>query len=212
LVWLFILKDPGFRLTRWRLKLEEYQYTIQYKPGSSNTNADCLSRIHRVVTRSQQTTESTEHTQESENHETPPENSQTTSETPSELSVQSEHSDSQETNEYQSFLLADPNLKKTTPNISELQENLFDEELQASLVICVLADFKMTQGIELKMGRKFGYTAQLRRPNKALTEVASLETENISIFYLITKEHYWQKPTYQNIFQSLINLKKACEE
>jgi len=28
LVWLFNLKDPGSRLTRRRLKLEEYQYTI----------------------------------------------------------------------------------------------------------------------------------------------------------------------------------------
>jgi len=32
LIWLFNLKDPGSRLTRWRLKLEEYPYTIQYKP------------------------------------------------------------------------------------------------------------------------------------------------------------------------------------
>jgi len=29
LIWLFILKDTGSRLTRWRLKLEDYQYTIQ---------------------------------------------------------------------------------------------------------------------------------------------------------------------------------------
>lgn len=45
LTWLFSVKDPGSRLLRWRLKLEEYQYTIQYKPGKINCNADALSRI-----------------------------------------------------------------------------------------------------------------------------------------------------------------------
>jgi transposase InsO family protein len=31
---------------RWRLKLEEYEYEVVYKKGSSNTYADALSRIH----------------------------------------------------------------------------------------------------------------------------------------------------------------------
>lgn len=45
LTWLLSVKDPGSRLLRWRLKLEEYEYTIQYKPGKINSNADALSRI-----------------------------------------------------------------------------------------------------------------------------------------------------------------------
>lgn len=52
LTWLFNIKDPGSRLTRWRLKLEKYEYEIHYKPGSSNTNADALSRVGVVSTRS----------------------------------------------------------------------------------------------------------------------------------------------------------------
>ena len=31
---------------RWQLKLEECEYEVKYKKGSSNTNADALSRIH----------------------------------------------------------------------------------------------------------------------------------------------------------------------
>ena len=42
--WLFNCKDPGSRLVRWRLKLEEFDYEIQYKKGKTNTNADALSR------------------------------------------------------------------------------------------------------------------------------------------------------------------------
>ncbi|CAF4949137.1 unnamed protein product [Pieris macdunnoughi] len=42
--WLFNCKDPGSRLIRWRLKLEEFEYDIKYKKGKINSNADALSR------------------------------------------------------------------------------------------------------------------------------------------------------------------------
>lgn len=45
LTWIMSLKDPNSKLTRWRLKLEEYDYTIVYKKGKYNTNADALSRV-----------------------------------------------------------------------------------------------------------------------------------------------------------------------
>lgn len=44
LTWLFNAKDPGGRLVRWRLKLEEYDYEIVFKPGRINCNVDALSR------------------------------------------------------------------------------------------------------------------------------------------------------------------------
>lgn len=44
LTWLFNLKDPSSRLMRWRIKLEEYDYTIEYVQGTSNLVADALSR------------------------------------------------------------------------------------------------------------------------------------------------------------------------
>ena len=46
LTWVFNVKDPSSRLLRWRLKLEEYDYEVVYKPGARNTNADALSRIN----------------------------------------------------------------------------------------------------------------------------------------------------------------------
>lgn len=51
LQWAFKVKDATSRITRWRLKLEEYEYTIVYKAGKNNTNADALSRIpyHEMV-------------------------------------------------------------------------------------------------------------------------------------------------------------------
>ncbi|KAL6427141.1 hypothetical protein ACFW04_008643 [Cataglyphis niger] len=44
LVWLHSIKDPSSRLWKWRRKLAEYEYEIQYKKGSLNNNADALSR------------------------------------------------------------------------------------------------------------------------------------------------------------------------
>lgn len=45
LQWVVNLKDPSSRLTRWRLKLSEYDYRVDYLQGKCNTNADALSRI-----------------------------------------------------------------------------------------------------------------------------------------------------------------------
>lgn len=49
LLWIMNIKDPGSRLLRWRIKLEEYDYEIIYKKGALNTNADALSRISGIV-------------------------------------------------------------------------------------------------------------------------------------------------------------------
>ena len=45
LTWVFSVKDPSSRFLRWRLKLEEYNYQVIYKPGVRNNNADALRRI-----------------------------------------------------------------------------------------------------------------------------------------------------------------------
>ena len=43
LVW-FKTADLNIRIQKWRFKLSEYDYTIVYKPGKLNSNADALSR------------------------------------------------------------------------------------------------------------------------------------------------------------------------
>ena len=50
LSWMFSVKDPSLRLLRWRFLLEEFNYTIEYKAGKRNVNADALSRNPVVLT------------------------------------------------------------------------------------------------------------------------------------------------------------------
>ena len=45
LIYLFSLKESSARLTKFRLLLEEYNFTIEYTPGKENSVADALSRI-----------------------------------------------------------------------------------------------------------------------------------------------------------------------
>jgi len=47
---MFSVKDPSSRLLRWRLLLEEYDYTIGYKAEKKNVNADALSKNPVVMT------------------------------------------------------------------------------------------------------------------------------------------------------------------
>ena len=46
LVYLFNMRDPSSRLIKFRLQLEEYDYTVEYIKGSDNAVADSLSRVN----------------------------------------------------------------------------------------------------------------------------------------------------------------------
>jgi transposase InsO family protein len=49
LTWIMNVKDPGSRLLRWRIKLEEYSYNVVYRKGALNANADALSRVNSLT-------------------------------------------------------------------------------------------------------------------------------------------------------------------
>lgn len=48
LQWLFNLKEPNSRLLRWRLKLEKFDFNVEYTKGKDNKAADALSRIQNT--------------------------------------------------------------------------------------------------------------------------------------------------------------------
>ena len=44
LKWLLNLQDPSSRLIRWAVKLSEYDYVVEHRPGTKMRHADALSR------------------------------------------------------------------------------------------------------------------------------------------------------------------------
>jgi hypothetical protein len=49
LEWLLNLQDPSSRLTRWSVKLAEYDFVVEHRPNSRTHHADALSRHISVV-------------------------------------------------------------------------------------------------------------------------------------------------------------------
>lgn len=45
LLWLSSLKEPNAKLQRWKLKLEEFNFDVEYVKGKDNQVADGLSRL-----------------------------------------------------------------------------------------------------------------------------------------------------------------------
>ena len=47
--WLLNLQGPSSRLTRWAVKLSEYDYVVEHRPGSRMRHADALSRNINMI-------------------------------------------------------------------------------------------------------------------------------------------------------------------
>ncbi|KAJ8971773.1 hypothetical protein NQ314_000542 [Rhamnusium bicolor] len=69
----------------------------------------------------------------------------------------------------------------------------------------------MSQGIAKTFKKYFGCVNELLTQNKNLGEVAELILPERNIYYMITKTRYYDKPSYQNVFLALNNLKESCQ-
>ncbi|KAJ1528920.1 hypothetical protein ONE63_007289 [Megalurothrips usitatus] len=69
----------------------------------------------------------------------------------------------------------------------------------------------MGQGIAAGFKRKFGRVQELKEQNRKIGQVAHVEYETGKyIFYLITKEKYYQKPSYEDLDTCLFELTCLC--
>lgn len=67
-----------------------------------------------------------------------------------------------------------------------------------NLCHCVSADMHMGKGIAVEFKKRFG-KPQLSTSQVcwSVGDVAIIEKDEYKILYLVTKEKYWQKPTYE---------------
>jgi len=88
-----------------------------------------------------------------------------------------------------------------------IKGDLFTSPRSASLCHCVSRCLGMGKGIAVLFKRKFGGLQSLRNQNAQVGQVAILKRQNRFVYYLITKERYFHKPTYDTLTASLRSMK-----
>ena len=92
--------------------------------------------------------------------------------------------------------------------IREEQRDLFTVPTDYILVHCISADLAMGAGIAKEFARR-GVKAQLIENYRGMTKVGDCAVTATTgwrlEFNLVTKEKYWQKPTYGSLKTALVN-------
>ncbi|KAJ8955655.1 hypothetical protein NQ317_004479 [Molorchus minor] len=93
----------------------------------------------------------------------------------------------------------------------EEQRDLFQVPAEFALAHCVAQDLQMSRGIAAAFKEKFGNVDELRRQRPEVGDVLQLGGDETSrrVFYLVTKHLSRDKPTYENVWESLISLRGA---
>lgn len=96
--------------------------------------------------------------------------------------------------------------------IEEICKDLFSCDETDSLVHCVSRDFHMGKGIAVEFKRRFKRQNILRNQNKGIGDVAFLNVGKRRVYYLITKEFYYQKPKFEDLKRCLKSLEGLTRE
>lgn len=80
-----------------------------------------------------------------------------------------------------------------------------------SLFHCVSVDLKMGAGIARRFKTLFGGVDELKAQCVEKGDCTFLQRGNRLIFYLVTKQRYWHKPSYENVWRSLVKLRELCQ-
>lgn len=96
--------------------------------------------------------------------------------------------------------------------LKEIQQSLFKST--HSLGHCVDLNFKMGKGIALEFRKRFGKEVELKKQNLNEGQVAFIYDEQSKrmIYYLITKKHHLNIPTYSMVRKCLVQLRLLLEK
>lgn len=104
--------------------------------------------------------------------------------------------------------------------IQEYNENLFNCPEGTYFVQCCSADLTLNAGIALQFNANYNIKEKLQEkyPDGVYDELYGNRKWKVEclfeypVFTLITKEHYYDKPTYKSIYTALYALKRTMEE
>lgn len=92
-------------------------------------------------------------------------------------------------------------------SIVEIKEDLFTKGENRNFVHCVSRCFTMGKGIAVEFKKRFGNVPFLKSQNPSVGGFSYLKNGDNYVFYLVTKEKYNGKPTYETLSLSLLNLR-----
>ena len=92
----------------------------------------------------------------------------------------------------------------------EVYGNLFDAPQGFCLAHCIAGDFGMSAGIATQFNDKFNMKNRLKESYGAVESPMVLKIDNV--FNLITKNKSWEKPTYDSLMETLIQLRNMMIE
>lgn len=103
------------------------------------------------------------------------------------------------------------NAEGDTFTLREVTGDLFCSPMTNSLAHCVSKDLRMGKGIAVLFKQKFHGVTELKEQKKKVGEVAVLKHGGRFLYYLITKEFVYHKPTYDTLRQSLEAMREHIE-
>lgn len=89
--------------------------------------------------------------------------------------------------------------------LTEIKGDIFESK-SGALAHCVSRDLHMGKGIAAIFKERFGQVESLLSQKKTVGKVACVTSEKRSVYYLVTKERYYQKPSYETLKLALVAL------
>ncbi|KAJ8956502.1 hypothetical protein NQ318_019220 [Aromia moschata] len=113
---------------------------------------------------------------------------------------------------FEEFMSLHSNGQKARYGVTrEEPRDLFQTPADFCLAHCVAADLRMFRGIALTFKKAFGQLEELRRQRpevgRVLQITAAEQEKERSVFYLVTKQLSHHKPTYQTVWDTLVELR-----
>ncbi|KAJ8946274.1 hypothetical protein NQ318_023124 [Aromia moschata] len=113
---------------------------------------------------------------------------------------------------FEEFMLLHSNGQKARYGVTrEEPRDIFQTPADFCLAHCVAADLRMSRGIALTFKKAFGQLEELRRQRpevgRVLQITAAEQEKERSVFYLVTKQLSHHKPTYQTVWDTLVELR-----
>ncbi len=99
----------------------------------------------------------------------------------------------------------------------EIKGNLFDMSKEYSLAHCISLDCALGAGIAKEFQNRYPNMVNKLRAHISQNRINTIPIvlsykigPNRYIFNLVTKEKYWQKPTYDTLGPTLVQMKNYC--